>query len=72
MTDHDHSDPLSYLNAIEAAWLASDSHVPRCPHCHVSYRMLPMTGNAWGLEVFHEPDCPEHDDNQPSPERNDA
>jgi hypothetical protein len=70
MTDHDHSDPLSYLNAIEAAWLASDSHITRCLHCHVTYRMLPMTGTAWGLEVFHQDHCPEHDDNQPIPERN--
>lgn len=69
MIHHDHADPRSYINAIEMAWLASDSTVPRCLSCNVTYRMLPMTGAAWGLEVFHEAHCREHDENLVTPER---
>ena len=66
MTDHDFRNPLSYLNAVEIMWLAADSTVPRCPHCHVTYEPLPMQGTAWGLDVHHERECPEHEDNQPA------
>jgi hypothetical protein len=31
--------------------------------------MLPMSGAGWGLEVFHEAACPDHDDYLPAPER---
>ena len=48
------------------AWLDADSTVPRCQHCTTTGHMLPMTGTAWGLEVFHEQHCPEHEDNQPA------
>lgn len=68
MTDHDFTDPLSYLNAIETAWLASDSLIPRCPTCTEERRMLPMPGNGWAVDVIHEPHCPEHEDNQPAAE----
>jgi hypothetical protein len=64
---HDSDDPLAYLNAIEAIWLAADSTRPRCPHCRVEERMLPMTGNGWGLDVFHEVGCPDNPDDEPQP-----
>lgn len=64
--EHDHNDPLAFLNAIEAAWLASDSTIPRCPHCQEERHMLPMSGNGWGVEIAHEPHCPSHEDNQPA------
>jgi hypothetical protein len=72
MTDHDFTDPLSQLNAIEMAWLAADSTVSHCDHCQVTHRMLPMMGTAWGLDVSHEPHCPEQDDNQPYAESGSA
>jgi hypothetical protein len=28
-----------------------------------------MTGTAWGLDVSHQPYCPEHEANQPEPVR---
>jgi hypothetical protein len=66
---HDPDDPQGHLNALEAAWLATDSTVARCPHCTVTSRMLPMPGAAWGLDVSHEPGCPEntdYDDEEPT------
>lgn len=66
--NHDSWDPMSHLNAIEAAWLASDKTVEWCHYCTPELHMLPMSGPGWGVEVFHEPWCPEHDDNQPTPE----
>lgn len=63
---HDFDDPQSQLSAIEMAWLAADSTVPRCPHCNEERHLLPMPGTAWGVEVFHEPHCPNHEDNQPA------
>ena len=74
MTDlyppHDSDDPLGYLNAFEAALLAHDLPPLPCPHCHDTRKpLLPMSGNGWGVETFHEPDCPDHDDNLPAPER---
>lgn len=65
---HDSGDPLSYLNAIEAVWLAADGTITRCPHCRVTHAMLPMSGTGWGVEVFHEDDCPAHEDNLPAEE----
>jgi hypothetical protein len=63
MTDHDFSDPLSYLSAIEMAWLAADSTRVRCPYgCNVEAHVLPMTGVAWGLDETHEITCPMHED----------
>lgn len=60
---HDIDNPLSHLNAIEMAWRAADSNAPRCPHgCAVTYRMLPMTGTAWGLDETHETTCAIHED----------
>ena len=71
MTDpqppHDHDDPQSYLNALEMA--VYEATTIRCVHCHATGKMLPMSGAAWGIEVFHEDDCPEHEDNQPPPVR---
>ena len=58
---HDHGHPLSYVNALEmAVHLATTA---RCPHCDASGSLLPMTGTAWGIEITHEPDCP---DGEPS------
>lgn len=54
--------PVSELNAIEMALISAMRQLPECFHCHVSYRMLPMYGDAWGLEHFHEDGCPDKDD----------
>jgi hypothetical protein len=60
---HDFDNPLSQLDALEMAWRAADSNAPGCSHgCSVTYRMLPMTGTAWGLEEFHEDGCPINED----------
>lgn len=68
---HEFDNPLSHLNALEMAWRAADSNAPRCTHgCAVTYRMLPMTGTAMGLEEFHEDWCPVNEDNQPAAEMN--
>ena len=66
--DHDHDHPLSHVGAIEAAYLALHRNLPPCPHCHDERRIVPMSGTAWGVETFHEPDCPSHEDNQPAAE----
>jgi hypothetical protein len=66
---HDPDDPQGHLNAIEAIWLASEEGVLTCPHCHLTKRMLPMSGNGWGVELEHQPGCPEHDDSLPTPQR---
>lgn len=66
MSEHEHGHPDSYLNAIEVSWLAADSKVMLCPHCTATTKMLPMSGTAWGLDVHHEADCPDHEDNQPA------
>lgn len=61
--DHDFDHPHSHLNALEMAVLAArPPDELRCPHCHVEFRMLPMTGTAWGLEHVHEDGCPENGD----------
>lgn len=67
MNDHDRDDPMSYLHAMEAVGVAVT--MPPCPHCRSSTRPLPMSGNGYGVEIFHEDGCPEHEDNQPTPER---
>lgn len=54
---HNIGDPLSRLEAVEAAWLAAS--MPRCPHCHDRRELIPMTGTAWGVETFHEEGCPD-------------
>lgn len=64
--DHDPDDPLAFLNAIEAVWLASDASVTRCPHCNEERHMLPMSGNGWAVEIFHDRHCPNHENNQPA------
>jgi len=64
---HDSDDPLAHLNAIEAVWLASDRRITHCPHCTVVKRMLPMSGNGWGVELWHEASCPENVENHPRP-----
>lgn len=64
---HDRHDSVeNTLNRLEAAIGATT--YPPCRHCHSTTRPLMMTGNAWGIEVFHEPACPEHEDNQPAVE----
>ena len=65
-TGHDTDDPLSHLNLLDTALLA---RTIRCEHCAVTYGYLPMPGNGWVLDVQHEDHCPEHEDNQPAPER---
>jgi hypothetical protein len=64
---HDPTDPLSQLAMLEACLLAV--RLPPCPHCHVQHEAIPMAGVGWAVEHIHEPGCPEHDDNQPDPER---
>ena len=62
---HEFDNPLSQLNALEMALLASRPPDDlRCPHCEPTHRMLPMTGTAWGLDTSHGPDCPHHDDHE--------
>ncbi len=63
---HDYEDPREYLNALE--WAAyADMHV-LCRHCHATAELLPMVGTAWGLDVTHEPGCPDNYDDLPAPE----
>lgn len=62
---HDWDDPRQYLNGLEMARYLAEA--PPCPHCHAHGELLPMTGTAWGIEWFHEDDCPDHDDNLPTP-----
>jgi len=64
---HDHDDPQGYLNGLE--WTGYLATTVLCPHCHATGKPLPMTGNVWGVELFHEPGCPDHDDNVPTPQR---
>jgi hypothetical protein len=69
---HDYDDPQGYLNGLETALLASERGALDCshyPHCHITKRVIAMSGPGWGVELFHEPHCPEHDDNLPTPER---
>ena len=61
---HDFADPLGYLYAIDAASLQVD--VRACDHCKVTTDLIPMSGNGWAVEVFHETHCPHHEDNQPA------
>lgn len=63
---YDFDNPLNELAKIEAARLAST--MPKCIHCHAEHSPVPMEGAAWGVETFHEADCPEHEDNQPANE----
>ena len=67
MNDHDYDDPQAWLNGLEAALLAATGIT--CRHCHVTAKPLAMGGTGWGVEVFHEPGCPDHDDNLPTPEQ---
>ena len=64
---HDYEDLQGYLNGLEAALLAATAIT--CHHCRATGKPLAKTGNGWGVEVFHEPDCPDHDYNLPTPER---
>jgi hypothetical protein len=63
---HDPNNPMSFVNAIEIIGLATK--LPPCPHCYRTTKLHPMTDVGWGLELFHEPDCPEHEDNQAAAE----
>lgn len=65
---HDHGNPLSTVSALEAAFLALPRNLPPCRHCHDRREIVPMEGTSWGVETFHEPSCPEHEDNQPAAE----
>lgn len=60
-TGHDHSNPLTRLAAVEAAALAS---AITCPQCAVETHPIPMGGTGYGVEEFHEPGCPNHEDHQ--------
>lgn len=61
---HDFDSPMSELGKLEAAALAVA--LPHCPHCHSEHIPVPMSGTAWGVETFHEDDCPQHEDNRPA------
>ena len=61
------SGPKAYLNGLEAARLAATAIT--CRHCRATGKPLAIAGTGWGVEVFHEPGCLEHDDNLPAPER---
>ena len=65
--EHDFGNPLEYLDAIEVDHLSAAQ--PPCPHCAADHRLMAGPGTSWLLEVFHQPGCPEHDDNQPTPQR---
>ena len=71
MTDvqppHEPDHPMAHMNAVEANQLATAPGALVCPHCRVEKRMLPLTGAGCGVEVFHQPGCPEHE--PPTPER---
>jgi hypothetical protein len=67
--NHDLDDPISELNGLEASLLAARLQDQGCPHCRVTFEPIAMSGNGWGAEAFHEPGCPRHDDNLPTPER---
>ncbi len=45
-TGHDLSDPLSYMNALEAAALAAK--IERCPHCQPETHLTPMRQRLGG------------------------
>lgn len=61
---HDYDDPRSHLNALEmAAWAA---RAPKCPACASDWHLLPGPGTTWLIEWFHEPHCPEHEDQRPA------
>jgi hypothetical protein len=66
---HDYDDPTGHLNKIEAALLGVHPDAPTCPHCATGYELIPMPGNGWALDTIHEPGCPDHDDNLPTPDR---
>jgi hypothetical protein len=66
---HKPDDPIGQLNALEAALLAV--RLPPCRWCADRRELLPMSGNGWGVEIFHAPSCPEHEDNRPAAEHHD-
>lgn len=59
---HNPNDPMSYLNAIEATWIAADATRVKCPTCNVRYSMLAGPGNGWLVEEHHERTCLMHED----------
>jgi hypothetical protein len=63
--DYDFDHPLNTLNRLESALLAADMH---CIWCEAEHTPVPMGGTDWGVETFHQPECPEHEDNQPANE----
>jgi hypothetical protein len=61
-SNHAWDTPESIAN-FTVAWQTMRD-LPGCPHCTVHHWPLALSGTAWGWETFHEPHCPEHDDNQ--------
>lgn len=65
---HDYDDPMSLLNAYEAASLLARVRAKGCRHCTPVARLLPMPGNGVGVEWEHERGCPDRieDDDLPA------
>lgn len=68
MIEHDVHNPLSRMNATEAAFLSLKRNMPACQHCDDRRELIPMQGTGWGVQTFHEDACPLHEDNQPAAE----
>lgn len=66
---HQADDPVDYLNQLEAALLAARLQDTGCASCVLRCDPVPGTGTGWVVEVFHEAQCPEHDNNLPTPQR---
>lgn len=57
MNSHDHEDPMSLVNQLDATMEAVET---KCPNCNVSVTVIPALGTRHVLGIDHEPHCPEH------------